>query len=154
MMNDNGSMGLGMPHGLVHPEPAGYPNAMPTRDRLMPHTTDTTNIRALDNTYPNQDFAFQMQADTSMMEPQIVGMGMLAPDQVQQQLQQQLQQQQPPQTPWIMDDNALLDLDMNLDGDVNWEGWDDLVRDFQMEAGNQNMDMQRGPALGGMGTWW
>jgi hypothetical protein len=148
--NDIGSLGLGMPQGLVHPEPVGYPSAMPTRDRLFPHTTDTTNLTTLENPSPNQNFAYQTQADTAMMEPQIVGMGMLAPDQV----QQQFQQQQPQQTPWIMDDSALLDLDMNLDGDVNWEGWDDLVRDFQMEAGNQNMDMQRGPALGGVGTWW
>jgi len=78
-------------------------------------------------------------------------MGMLAPDQIQLQLQQQQGLQQ---TPWIMDDNALLDLDMNgLDGDVNWEGWDDLVRDFQMEVDNQP-ERQRGPTLGGMGSWW
>jgi hypothetical protein len=89
------------------------------------------------------------------MQPQVVGMGMLSPDQIQLQLQQQQQQQQQgiQQTPWLMDNNALLDLDMNtLDGDVNWEGWDDLVKDFQMEVDNQPDRV--GPTLGGMGSWW
>jgi len=50
-----------------------------------------------------------------------------------------------------MDNNALLDLDMNaLDGDVNWEGWDDLVKDFQMEVDNQPDRV--GPTLGGWGV--
>jgi hypothetical protein len=89
--------------------------------------------------------------DSSMIQPQVVGMGMLAPEQIQIQLQQQQQGMQ--QTPWLMDDNALLDLDMNgIDGDVNWEGWDDLVRDFQMEVDNQ--PDRTGPTLGGMGSWW
>ncbi|TVY83486.1 Bikaverin cluster transcription factor bik5 [Lachnellula suecica] len=143
-------IGLGMPQGLIQPEPEGYPSAMPTRDRLMPAITDTTYRTPNGDPLANPNFAYQIQADTAMMEPQIVGMGMLAPHQV----QQQLQQQPPQQTPWLMDENALLDLDMNLDGDVNWEGWDDLVRDFQMEAGNQPPGDQRGPTLGGMGTWW
>ena len=81
---------------------------------------------------------------------------MLAPEQIQLQLQQQqAQMQQQGMQPWLMDDSALLDLDMNaLDGEVGWEGWDDLVKDFQMEADNQLLEMSRGPTLGGMGSWW
>ncbi|ESZ93647.1 hypothetical protein SBOR_5952 [Sclerotinia borealis F-4128] len=85
--------------------------------------------------------------------PQVVGMGMLAPEQIQLQLQiQQHQLQGQNQIPWLMDDNALLDLDMNaLDGDTSWKGWDDLVRDFQSEAGQQVPDAN---PLGGVGNWW
>ena len=88
------------------------------------------------------------------IQPQVIGMGpLLAPEQIQLQLQQQQQMQQ---TPWLMDDSALLDLDMaGLEGDPSWEGWDDLVRDFQMEADNQGgLREIRGPTLGSMGTWW
>lgn len=138
-----GSGGIGIPQDLVQPEPHGYPRTMPTVDRIIPAAINTP-----ESTLPStSEFSFQ---DAGMMGPQIVGMGMLAPNQVQQQLQQQAQQQ----TPWLMDDNALMDLDMNLDGEVSWEGWDDLVRDFQTEAANQPTDMQRGPTLGGVGTWW
>ncbi len=85
-------------------------------------------------------------------------MGMLAPAQVQMQMQQMQQQDQSvqQQAPWLLDDNAMLDLDMTaVEGEINWEGWDDLVRDFQLEADNsQQPDMVRGPTLGGMGQWW
>ena len=83
-------------------------------------------------------------------------MGMLAPDQVQAQLQQQ-QEVQP--ASWLMDDSVLLDLDLDMNdpnGDIGWNGWDDLVRDFQLETDNQLRDGEptRGPAIGGMGNWW
>ena len=91
------------------------------------------------------------------MPPQVIGMGGFAPDQIQLQMQQQMQQMQggeQPQ-PWLMEDSALLDLDMNdVNGDVNWEGWDDLVRDFQLEHFNQPPGADRGPTLGGMTQWW
>lgn len=92
------------------------------------------------------------------MQPQIVGMGpQLTQEQIEAQFQQHAQQQQQQQmiqpTPWIMDNEALLDLDMQgLDGDVNWEGWDAMVRDFQLESDMQNE--MRGAPLGGMGNWW
>jgi hypothetical protein len=79
---------------------------------------------------------------------------MLAPEQVQLQMQAQ-QQAQMQQTPWLMDESALLDLDMSdLQGDVNWEGWDDLVRDFQLQTDQEMGNGGRGPTLGGMGQWW
>ncbi|KAI9648686.1 hypothetical protein NHQ30_003325 [Ciborinia camelliae] len=85
--------------------------------------------------------------------PQVVGMGMLAPEQIQLQLQMQQQQLHGQnQTPWLMDDNALLDLNMNdLDGDINWNGWDDMARDFRSEGYQQVPDPN---PLGGVGNWW
>jgi hypothetical protein len=56
------------------------------------------------------------------------------------------------QQPWVMDENALLDLDMNESGDVNWESWDDLVRNFEM--GNESERGIDGNLKGGMGGWW
>ncbi|KAF4618365.1 hypothetical protein G7Y89_g14938 [Cudoniella acicularis] len=146
------SLDSGISNDILRPPAVQYPRIMPrnvTRERLLPHCTPTINMGEGAPVADTTDSAFE--DDTAMMAPQIVGMGMLAPEQVQLQMQQQAGSQQ---TPWLMDDNALLDLDMNLDGDVSWEGWDDLVKDFQMEVGNPQIDMQRGPTLGGMGTWW
>ncbi|PQE29949.1 fungal specific transcription factor domain-containing protein [Rutstroemia sp. NJR-2017a WRK4] len=113
------------------------PNTITPPDNFAPSSQPTDQ----NNLYNNLDL---------LVPPQIVGMGMLAPEQIQLQLQQQqLQAQQ--QTPWLMDDNALLDLDMNaLDDEANWQGWEDLVRDFQAAP---NPDA-RVNALGGVGNWW
>jgi hypothetical protein len=96
------------------------------------------------------------EADTFMTNvgPQIVGMGTFDPEQIQLQLQQQQQSQgQQQQTPWLMDDSALVDLDMNGLESENWGGWDDVVKDFQMVAEN-NQSADR-PGMGGFyGNWW
>jgi hypothetical protein len=67
----------------------------------------------------------------------------------------QPQQQQLPQA---LFDDSFLDVDMsNLDGsDMNWTGWDDMVRDFQLEADIMAArdGSARGPAMGGIGNWW
>lgn len=77
---------------------------------------------------------------------------MQAPPQMQQPQQQQAQNQNQDPAQWLMDDSNLLDLDMQgIDGDINWDGWDDMVRDFQMET---DVNVGRGPAVGGMGSWW
>jgi len=58
--------------------------------------------------------------------------------------------------PWLLDDSALTDLDMgagDAEGEISWEGWDDVVRDFQMEVDMSQPDA-RGPNINGMGTWW
>jgi hypothetical protein len=153
---------LGIDSRHLRPEATAYSkpgcNRTIAEDRLLPHVPDTTTGNNHGPSNP-ADLPTSSDAvinamyvdDASMMQPQVVGMGMLAPEQIQLQLQQQQQGMQ--QTPWLMDDNALLDLDMNaLDGDVSWEGWDDLVRDFQMEVDNQ--PDRTGPTLGGMGSWW
>jgi hypothetical protein len=159
MRTMNRDPGLGIDSKLVRPPAQAYSKPEPcigkyiAQDRLVPQTTDNTNFDALTTTAPSDEIYTH---DTEMMAPQIVGMGALAPDQIQLQLQQQQIQQRAQQTPWLMDDSALLDLDMStVDTDVNWDAWDDLVKDFQMEADSQPQGgMARGPTLGGMGGWW
>jgi hypothetical protein len=65
-----------------------------------------------------------------------------------------LQSQQP-----FVDDVFLgMDLDLgNIDNtEVNWNGWDDMVRDFQIDAEGRGKegDMGLNPAIGGMANWW
>ncbi len=157
-MNGNSNLELGIDSKYIRPPAEAYipPQGCPgtiAQDRLMSGLTDTMHGPSDPMALPTSSAApnnAMYQDDSFIMQPQVVGMGLLAPDQIQLQLQQQQGQQQ---TPWLMDDNALVDLDMNaLDGDVNWEGWDDLVRDFQMEIDNQ--PDRNGPTLGGMGSWW
>lgn len=175
MANRQVNQGLGMNSEFIRPPPSGpssdrktdippYLTSGITQARLAesqspPGITANQNLVANGYSQPPSDCpvanGMSTNSDTQM-QPQIVGMGpSFAPEQIQLQLQQQQQQQQQmQQTPWLMDDNALLDLNMqDLEGDVNWEGWDDLVRDFQMENDQQMQDF-RGPTLGGMGSWW
>lgn len=148
---------LGIPSKYMRPPPLAYAKPSPcpgnvARDRLLPHVQNTDYNKTGGNSLDNNlvPLATSMYAeDEQMMAPQVIGMGNMAPEQIQLQMQQQQQQS----TPWLMDDSALVDLDMNaLEGEVNWEGWDDLVRDFQMEQDNQPQGV--GPTLGGMGQWW
>lgn len=59
----------------------------------------------------------------------------------------------------ILDESLLSDIDMNdLNGEVNWEGWDNMVRDYQQEV-NANGEVGLGgfrgpPSFGEMGSWW
>lgn len=53
---------------------------------------------------------------------------------------------------WILDDATLLQ-DPPGDETIDWSGWDDMVRDFQMEV-QQDQMMERGPVLGGLTNWW
>ena len=188
---------LGINSDYMHQSPSGLSSIpdeapCPTRDRLYPQTTDTTNLVADQNLiselYPtandassrssnsnsnsntnnnnnNNESSFLTQPSYSstdipmtepQLQPQVIGMGpSFAPEQIQLQLQQQQQNLQQ-QTPWLMDNNAFADLDMGgLNGNSGWEGWDDLARDFQLEADNQlGMGEIRGPAFGGMGNWY
>ncbi|KAG0651731.1 Bikaverin cluster transcription factor bik5 [Hyphodiscus hymeniophilus] len=165
---------LGMNSQFIRPPPSGPTSSRRVAgDRLHMQTTDTTNMIANQknefhptpiqspstnngNPFPTQqNYAHDIPMSEPQIQPQVIGMGpRLAPEQIQLQMQQQQRQMQ--QTPWLLDDSALVDLDMaGLDGDPNWEGWDDLVKDFQMEADNAGgLGEIRGPALGGMGSWW
>ncbi|KAK3173785.1 hypothetical protein OEA41_007117 [Lepraria neglecta] len=40
-----------------------------------------------------------------------------------------------------------------MDDNMNWTGWDDMVKDFQMEA-NDGQGGPNGPVLDGMINWW
>ena len=57
-----------------------------------------------------------------------------------------------PEMPWLMGGDALTDLDVQ--GDVNWDGWQDLVRDFQMDTDNIPAGDASSVPLGAMQTWW
>lgn len=140
---------LGIPQKHMPPGPTGWGGALPSFTPIPIGNVDRVKMEAPPETNP---VYHQHEQQQQAMPPQIVGMGMLGPEHIQQQMQMQQDGQQ--STPWLMDDNALLDLDMQgVDGAPNWEGWDDLVRDFQVD--NQvgaGADMQMG--LGGVGNWW
>ncbi|KAH7319489.1 fungal-specific transcription factor domain-containing protein [Rhexocercosporidium sp. MPI-PUGE-AT-0058] len=161
---DRTNNGLGMSSVYLdrHPPPQPYstPGRCPmtiSRDRQLSQQVNST-VGGPSNPVLPPTIPEMYANDISMLPPQVVGMGMLAPEQIQVQMQQIHQQDQAvqQQAPWSLDDNAMLDLDMTaVEGEINWEGWDDLVRDFQLEADNhQQPEMARGPTLGGMGQWW
>lgn len=129
------------------PCPGNIAHDSPLLDQQSMRTSLTNSLPIQDKTAMISD----AQPPTYTGEhigPQIISMGNMAPDQI----QLQMQGRQQDGMTWSMDESALPDLDMTaLDGEVSWEGWDDLVRDFQME---QDLDEARGPAFGGIGQWW
>jgi len=80
-------------------------------------------------------------------------MPMQSQQEIQTQLEAQFQQHShQPSRPWILDDSALLDLDMN--GVDNIEGWDDMANYFQMELDPTLPLDARGLAFSGrLGSW-
>jgi hypothetical protein len=152
-------LGLGISQANLRPIPSGYPSTL-----LKPFVTPGTTMRepnsinaAIHESQSLPEIPFY-HLDTQMMPE----MGLTLEEHLP---QQQMHHQSnsngvsdrngPNTTPWIMGDTALLDLEMDgVEADVDWQGWDDLVRDFQFEQGAEIMETQRGPALGGMGNWW
>lgn len=54
---------------------------------------------------------------------------------------------------WSMDNGAVSDLDMqSLDGDVNWDAWQDLLRDFPIDTDMETGELRPVP-FGGTGAW-
>lgn len=164
MRNNMGTAGdeLGMEEKYVLPSPqlgdrpGGWPVGMAGDRMQRQKMTDAEKLFNPDAPVEAGNMNAMTNGDLDMMVPQAIGMGMLAPDQIQlpSQQQQMVSQQQ---TPWLMNDSALVDLDMSaIDEEVNWDGWDDLVTDFQMDPDMQNMagPNGRGPTLPGMSTWW
>lgn len=95
-------------------------------------------------------------SNVSMTPPQMVAMNAGAPHQLPLQMQQPDHGNQ--QQPWPMDGNGFLDIDMGaVDGEINWDGWEDLVRSFQVNAdSHQPQDIARVPTFrgfGGTGQW-
>lgn len=136
----------------------GFTGAIPN-NTMMNSATTTDLPNGLQNSNTGIHPFMNQMTNTSAVEPQNSGMGMLTPENMQLPLPQQ------PQTgSWLMDDSQFLDMDMadlSTNGgvdEVNWQGWDDLVRDFQLETDYQFRDgenpLARGPAIGGMGNWW
>ena len=58
-----------------------------------------------------------------------------------------------PDMPWLMGDLAGVDM-QGVEGDVNWDGWQDLARDFQMDTENMQTGEVTGVPLGALRTWW
>ena len=74
-------------------------------------------------------------------------------------VEQQPSAQTQPQGMWNYNgptamDTPLIGSDSNPDEVMNWEGWDDMVRDFQMDA-NQPQGFDTNQVITGpMGDWW
>lgn len=54
---------------------------------------------------------------------------------------------------WIYDDSAVLPNVLNADETLNWAGWDDMVKNFDMEV-EDGQGIVRGPGPNGMANWW
>ncbi len=54
---------------------------------------------------------------------------------------------------WIYDDSAFPPDVLNADESLNWAGWDDMVKDFDMEV-EDGQGIVRGPGPNGMTNWW
>jgi len=105
----------------------------------------------LDATMDTLGFSSNLTNDSPMTtgaNPAVDGMQPMA--MTPQQQQSQLNGDQINQ--WILDDATLLE-DPAGDEMLDWAGWDDMVRDFQMEV-QQDQGVERGPVLGGMANWW
>lgn len=171
MASNQGSQSLGMDIKNIRPPPTrpnpgskigegsqlfnpGFSSSI-ARDRLAEAIPSASTDSQMQTKVEPLDLPFTtspISTEQGQFQPQTVGMSGYAPDQTQVQL---LQQPQGQGQLWLGDDNALLDLDMQgVDGDINWEGWDDLVRDFQMETDMNLGANGRGPVMGSMGTWW
>ncbi len=54
---------------------------------------------------------------------------------------------------WIYDDLAFPPDVLNADESLNWAGWDDMVKNFDMEV-EDGQGIVRGPGPNGMTNWW
>ena len=54
---------------------------------------------------------------------------------------------------WIYDDSAVPPDVLNADESLNWAGWDDMVKNFDMEV-EDGQGIVRGPGPNGMTNWW
>ena len=114
------------------------------------NTEVTTKLPGMDftNTEGSQTFFAMQDSFHASSQKQTSGVGPYQEHWLQ---EQQLVPAETP-TPWLLEDSALeqlgLDMDM-LNDNMEWEGLDDLIQEFQME-GAMNPD----PAVSGLGTLW
>ena len=133
---------------------SNYGIAQPTVYSASGNTSVSSNLPSNESKQPismEPNTSMYAANNTPMVESQAVGMGMgmLAPENI----QHELQHQQLALPAWTMDD-AFLDTDMaGLETDPNWNGWDDMIKDYQMELDMQG-NMGRGPSINGMGNYW
>ena len=109
--------------------------------------------------------------DTSTTIPDLGFGGVMTPESTTSNGQQQQQQQQPQQQPFLpleqapsngVDEVDPLTFDPAFfsqerpiqDDTMNWSGWDEMIKDSQMEGDDGGQGIQRGPVLDGMINWW
>jgi hypothetical protein len=175
--NDTENNGLGIPNMYMRPQPEAYSSPSPnisnsTRDRRLERQTSTVYGDA-SNSNTISSFSDPMTTASTYsndaMAPQIVGgtdTGM------ENNLLSDYQAMQAAPQSWTMGENnigmnatanmttggmdpyfpgigaGLVDIDVEDMADVSWEGWDEMVRDYQMEQ-DLAADAARGPTLGG-----
>lgn len=137
-------------HGIPRPEPQNMPEIYASAP-FSPSTWDqpcygTDGPTVLQTQYQQfEDQQAQMAAQQQGLQGQ----------------HQQQSQGQGQQVPWLLE-APLGDLEMDMGGnngepgaedDFSWEGFDDLVRDFQMQA-DAGLSSERGPAMANFGGWW
>ncbi|KAE8442876.1 hypothetical protein EG329_002618 [Mollisiaceae sp. DMI_Dod_QoI] len=181
---DHNGLGIPRMYMRPPPEAYSNPSPCPgniARDRLLEqsvadsngsnhnHNNGNSNNTSISNlTDPMTSAPLYSNDATSMMAPQIVGGMDILPNQL------------PIQQSWFPDNNntnnnttannnnsngafnpyyqgigaGIVDMDVEDMADVSWEGWDEMVRDYQMEQDQAAPDGARGLTFGGMGTWW
>lgn len=113
--------------------------------------TGGVGLPMVDATMEALGFSPNLTTGSSMNMGAIVSVdGMQPMMMTSQQQQSQLNEDQINQ--WISKDATLLQ-ETPEEEMLNWSGWDDMVRDFQMEV-QQDQAAERGPVLGGMSNWW
>jgi hypothetical protein len=155
-------LGLGIAPENLRPMPGGYPSKTLKPFLRIPGMTmrEPANINS---TVSEKESSTSTELPSYQTDTQMTNQTGLAPDQelIEQEMlhyyntNANMNQVGPEFTPWFMNDTALQDLDMDaLEGDVDWQDWDSLVRDFQLDQGADLVDTQRGPVLDSIGTWW
>lgn len=128
-------------HSLLANYPGDFSNQSSHKQNL---SIENSNYSTMD---PQQFSSMYASAGTtSMAPPQMGNVGTFIPDQVMSYNDK------------TFIDSNLLDIDMTSleNTDINWNGWDDMVRGFQVENENNTRDneMGRGLTMGGVGNWW
>jgi hypothetical protein len=150
---------LGISKENLRPTPSGYPSKLVTpfaepgmtmRDptQVDPPAHESQCLTNIPLYQPGTQMmsGMEMASDQGLLEPQMYQQ--LDPNGASHQFAQN-------QSSWILDNATLQDMDMDgAEADIDWRGWDDLVRGFQFDNGAEMMDATRGPILGGMGNWW
>ncbi|KAF8865249.1 hypothetical protein BDZ45DRAFT_796570 [Acephala macrosclerotiorum] len=181
---DTENNGLGIPRMYMRPPPEAYSRPSPcpgniSRDRVLERQEPNGNALAgfTDPMTSNATMYSSAADDTSTMPPQVVGGMDVLPDPLPLNTMQNqawtydvnnmgdlnntnLNGNDPNNAngnfnPWYPGvGSGIVDIDVEDMADVSWEGWDEMVRDYQMEQDQAAPDGARGPTLGGMGQWW
>ncbi|KAH8596754.1 fungal-specific transcription factor domain-containing protein [Bisporella sp. PMI_857] len=161
MANSQNNLDIGMDMKHLRPPPTGpfvNPAIAQKKDSFIAQLNSAVMPSAADrfaNSFTIAESAYNSSYNRLPLSQNTSRVEQPTQSQTHSQVQSQEQQQETiQQTPWLMDDSALLDLDMQgIEGEVNWDSWDALVRDFQFEPTAPNGD-GRGQQMAGAGDWW